>query len=54
MRCTKGTLPLGGAASATAVGPRISRHLIPAATTTAVDPRSLGEPTPRLVVTVNF
>ena len=60
MRCTRGTLPSGGPASARAVGPRISRDLI--ATPSPSAPRSLAETTrsgqpaaaPRLVITVNF
>ena len=60
MRCTKGTLPVGGAARAGAVGPRVSRDLVLTGTSTA--PRPLAETarsgslvtTPRLIVTVNF
>jgi hypothetical protein len=58
MRCTKGTLPVGGPSRARAVGPRISRDLI--LTAPAVAPRPLAETGPsgvtgsRLVVTVNF
>ena len=62
MRCTRGTLPSGGRAGARAVGPRISRDLILAATPSASAPRPLAETTrsgppasaARLVITVNF
>lgn len=62
MRCTRGTLPSGGPASARAVGPRISRDLILTATPSPSVPRPLAETTrsgqpaaaPRLVITVNF
>jgi hypothetical protein len=60
MRCTKGALPSAGTLAARAVGPRISRDLVPSGTPAV--PRPLAETTrpgpsatsPRLVITVNF
>jgi hypothetical protein len=66
MRCTKGALPsgAGSAATATTVGPRITRDLVLTAATGAMAaPRPLTETisstaaeiaAPRIVITVNF
>ncbi|MGH7373951.1 MAG: hypothetical protein ACREJY_06970 [Candidatus Rokuibacteriota bacterium] len=65
MRCTKGALPsgAGSGATATTVGPRITRDLLLAATPAMAAPRPLTETSPssaaeveapRVVITVNF